>query len=100
MWCFQGGDAVSRADSQRGVVCAPHAIYQHVIDKNKIDPTKTVFIDDRSVNLTPAEQLGIKTFLFTHADQLIAELRMATGVKSLVLPQSNVQKEHVTENRF
>ncbi|SRR5579883_1518300 len=53
------------------------AIYQHVLSKNEIDPRKTIFIDDRLVNLPPAEQLGIKAFLYTNIRQLVTDLRNA-----------------------
>lgn len=75
------------------------AVYQHVIDKNKIDPFKTIFVDDRPINLTPAEQLGIKTFLFTHASQLISDLRVALNVQSCGMQQSDERREDVVERR-
>lgn len=36
------------------------AIYQHLIDKFKIDPKETIFIDDTEINVVNAEKLGIK----------------------------------------
>lgn len=81
------------SSSYLGLAKPELAIYQHVIDKNKINPSKTVFIDDRSVNLPPAEQLGVKTFLFTNVGQLITDLRMATNATSRCLQESDTQIE-------
>ncbi len=63
------------ASSELGIAKPDSKIYQHVLNKNNLDPSKTVFIDDRAVNLPPAEQLGINTFLFTTVDQLIDGLK-------------------------
>ncbi len=37
------------------------AIYQQVIDENKLNPSETLFIDDLAVNTIAAQQLGIQT---------------------------------------
>jgi len=42
-------------------------------EKNKIDVSQTVFIDDRAISLYPAEKLGIKSILFKNAHQLRLE---------------------------
>ena len=38
------------------------------------DPARTLFIDDRLQNLTPAESLGLKTLHVTTADTLRDDL--------------------------
>jgi len=38
------------------------AIYQLVLDENKLDPAETLFIDDTASNFSGAEQAGIQTF--------------------------------------
>jgi putative hydrolase of the HAD superfamily len=41
----------------------PHLdLYRYMLKRYKINPTQALFIDDRSKNLPPAKQLGIKTF--------------------------------------
>lgn len=37
-------------------------IYMHVINDAKLDPKKTIFIDDNFINLTSAQQCGLKTY--------------------------------------
>ncbi|GAC1594182.1 MAG: HAD family phosphatase [Chitinophagaceae bacterium] len=38
------------------------AIYQLVLDENKLDPAETLFIDDTASNFSGAEEAGIQTF--------------------------------------
>lgn len=38
--------------------------YKYLINKFKINPKQTIFIDDRKKNLPPAQKLGIKTFWY------------------------------------
>ena len=49
-------------------------IYQKLIDKFSIDPSKTIFIDDSLRNVKGAEALGIKGILFENPLQLKTEL--------------------------
>jgi putative hydrolase of the HAD superfamily len=51
------------------------AIYQRVLGMTQADPERTLFVDDRQQNLTPAAGLGVKTIHFHDAAQLRAELR-------------------------
>lgn len=39
-------------------------IYELVIKKMRLDPSETIFIDDKPSTLPPAEKLGMKTILF------------------------------------
>jgi len=45
-------------------------IYQKLIDKFSIDPSKTIFIDDSLRNVKGAETLGLKGIQFTSAAEL------------------------------
>ena len=41
------------------------AIYQHLIEKYSLDPSRTVFIDDREDNVEAAKKCGFAAFRFT-----------------------------------
>jgi len=51
------------------------AAYRRVLGMTQADPGRTVFIDDRPQNLSPAEGLGMQVILFTGARSLREELR-------------------------
>ncbi|MDB4878294.1 MAG: hydrolase [Gemmatimonadetes bacterium] len=51
------------------------AIYERALGMTQADPTRTVFVDDRVQNLTPAAALGVRTIQFHGADQLRADLQ-------------------------
>ena len=55
-------------------------IYEVARDMSQADPARSVFIDDRAQNLTPAAVLGMKTVLFKDAAQLRRDLA-ALGVE-------------------
>ncbi len=56
------GDVVSCEE----LTVKPEAeIYRRLIDRYALNPTETLFIDDREANLRAAEQFGISTFHFT-----------------------------------
>lgn len=55
-YCIISGDVKSRKPDE--------AIYEYAINKCKINPKESLFIDDRVKNLIPAEKLGFKTLLF------------------------------------
>ncbi len=57
------------------------AIYQKLLDMYKLDPKKTVFIDDRKENVDGAKKLGIQTILFKDFKQATGELDSKFGVK-------------------
>ena len=50
-------------------------IYQITIDRFKIDPTESVFIDDNLRNVKAAEKLNIKGIHFKNSNKLEIELR-------------------------
>ena len=45
-------------------------IYSYVLEENKLDPSKTLFIDDMEENIVGAKSLGIKTVHLTNQDDL------------------------------
>lgn len=58
-----------------GVRKPTHAIYSRVIGMTQANPARTLFIDDRAQNLSPAAALGMQTLRFRSAEQLREELR-------------------------
>ena len=50
-------------------------IYKRVLGMVQVDPARTLFVDDRQQNLTPAAALGMKTIQFQSAAQLRQSLR-------------------------
>jgi len=59
-----------------GIVISAHvkmikpdpAIYLHLLDKYRLAPGDTIFIDDMPVNLEAADRLGIQTLLFKNPE--------------------------------
>ncbi|MFJ6464033.1 HAD-IA family hydrolase [Streptomyces sp. NPDC091387] len=64
------------------------AIYQLTLDRLGLPGTACVFVDDHSVNLPPAEALGITTVLATDEDSAVAELERLLGVTATLAVQS------------
>lgn len=64
-----------------GVRKPTHEIYARVLGMTQADPARTLFIDDRTQNLTPAAALGMRTILFRSA----AELRLEMQAHGLLL---------------
>jgi putative hydrolase of the HAD superfamily len=64
-----------------GAVKPARRIYEVARDMSQADPERSVFIDDRPQNLTPAAVLGMKTILFKDAAQLRRDLA-ALGVEA------------------
>jgi putative hydrolase of the HAD superfamily len=62
-----------------GAVKPSRRIYEVARDMSQADPARSVFIDDRPQNLTPAAALGMRTILFKDAAQLRRDLA-ALGV--------------------
>jgi putative hydrolase of the HAD superfamily len=62
-----------------GAVKPARRIYEVARDMSQAEPARSVFIDDRPQNLTPAAALGMKTILFEDAVQLRRDLA-ALGV--------------------
>lgn len=56
-------------------------IYQMMIEALDVDPKACVYLDDLGVNLKPAREMGMATIKVVSAEQAIAELEDATGLK-------------------
>ncbi len=50
-------------------------MYERVLGMTQADPARTLFVDDRTQNLAPAEALGVQTLQFTSAAKLRADLK-------------------------
>jgi len=50
-------------------------IYERLINKFGIDPSKTIYIDDNARNLSSPEELGIHPIHFQSPEQLLKELK-------------------------
>jgi putative hydrolase of the HAD superfamily len=46
------------------------AAYQFILDKHEINPSKTLFIDDKEENILAAQALGIRTWHLTNREDL------------------------------
>jgi len=57
-----------------GVRKPTRQIYEHVLGMTQANPASSVFVDDREQNLAPARALGMKTILYTSADELASAL--------------------------
>ena len=64
-----------------GAVKPARRIYEVARDLSQAEPARSVFIDDRPQNLTPAASLGMRTILFQDAAQLRRDLA-ALGVSA------------------
>jgi putative hydrolase of the HAD superfamily len=62
-----------------GVAKPSRRIYQLALAITQAEPERSVFIDDREQNLSPARRLGMQTVHFTTAERLAQSLR-ALGV--------------------
>ena len=49
-------------------------IYQHLLEHFGLEPSQTVFIDDKSANVAAANVEGIRGLVFTGAAKLRADL--------------------------
>ncbi|KGT77468.1 HAD family hydrolase [Bradyrhizobium japonicum] len=56
-------------------------IYRMMVETLKVDPKRSVYLDDLGVNLKPAREMGMTTIKVTSGAQAIAELETATGLK-------------------
>ena len=69
--CFDG-EVVS---CEEQVVKPEPEIYNLLMERYGLDPYESLFVDDREVNLTTAETLGIGCFHFTDKDESVRILR-------------------------
>ncbi len=55
-------------------------IFESLINKAKIIPDESLFIDDMEKNIKPAQELGFQTILFENKRQLVEQMKKL-GVK-------------------
>ena len=53
--------------------------YKHVIDNSGIDPSRTIFIDDKIENILTARSLGMHGIVFDDQEKAIQQLRNLSG---------------------
>jgi len=62
-------------------IAKPHKeIFESLINKAKIIPDESLFIDDMERNIKPAQELGFQTILFENKRQLVKQMKKL-GVK-------------------
>lgn len=67
---FNGG-VVSYAEK---LIKPEEDIYKLILDRYKLNPSETIFVDDMDLNIEGANKVGIKTILFKGAKNLKEEL--------------------------
>jgi len=53
--------------------------YQHVIDKTGIDPSRTIFVDDKLENVLTARSFGMHGIVFDDQEKVIQQLKNLCG---------------------
>jgi putative hydrolase of the HAD superfamily len=69
---FEGGVASCRVQ----FIKPEPAIYTCLVERYGLDKTHTIFIDDLTANLEPAERMGIQTIQFHNAIQCEQQLKL------------------------
>ena len=59
-----------------GILKPEKKIYELILEKLDSKPDECIFIDDKSRNISAAEQIGMKTICFKSAEQLKEELNL------------------------
>lgn len=59
-----------------GLIKPDIRIYELVVKKLDVDPNQCLFIDDKEINLPPANKIGMRTILFTGQNDLERKLHM------------------------
>lgn len=67
---FDGG-VVSYAEK---LIKPEEEIYKIILDRYKLNPSETIFVDDVEANIEGANKVGIKSILFKDAKKLKEEL--------------------------
>ena len=49
--------------------------FKHVIDKSGIDPSRTIFVDDKSENVLTARSFGMHGIVFNDQSKVIKDLK-------------------------
>ncbi len=66
--------------SEYGVTKPDAMIYKFALEQLSASPQETIFIDDNPENVQGAEQVGIKSILFTNTKELVIELSKFTDI--------------------
>ncbi len=66
--------------SEYGVTKPDVRIYKFALEQLSASPQETIFIDDNPKNIQGAEQVGIKSILFTNPKELVIELLKSTDI--------------------
>lgn len=53
------------------------AFFQHVLNETGVDPSRTVFVDDKVENVVSARSFGLHGVVFTSLDEVVQQLRAA-----------------------
>ena len=53
--------------------------YQHVIEETGIDPTRTIFVDDKLENVITAQSFGMHGIIFDDQENVIRQLKNICG---------------------
>ncbi|GAB5458405.1 MAG: HAD-IA family hydrolase [Henriciella sp.] len=96
------GAGMSKDIHQAEQVAEVFGLFDHVIESSKIglrkpdpriyalmcealdvNPSQCIYLDDLGINLKPARQMGMTTIKVVSEDQLLTELRAATGYEDI-----------------
>jgi 2-haloacid dehalogenase len=78
-----------------GITKPDPGVYRHLIDRYRLDPATTVFIDDNEANVRAARELGMIAIRFDSAVALreaLGELRLLDGQ-----PSGDAARQHASE---
>ena len=64
-----------------GVRKPNNEFYELALKRTKVNPEKTIFLDDLGINLKPAKLLKITTIKVYSENQALEELESLTGIK-------------------
>ena len=53
--------------------------YKHVIEETGIDPTRTIFVDDKFENVLTAQSFGMHGIIFDDQEKVIRQLKNICG---------------------
>jgi putative hydrolase of the HAD superfamily len=65
--------------SKLGIRKPDPRIYEMMCEALQVDPNQCVYLDDLGINLKPARAMGMTTIKVLNEDQLLADLKAATG---------------------
>jgi putative hydrolase of the HAD superfamily len=71
-----------------GIAKPDPAIYLHTCEKLGVAPAETIFLDDKTENITAANSVGLNGILFTTVTQLRIDLEAQGFLPGLPVPGS------------